>query len=47
MFILGLAVGLQISVLTFAIGFNIGVDKQKDLKKFKKEKYNLLTGIIE
>ncbi len=47
MFILGLVVGLHVAILTFAIGFNLGVDRQGDLKKFRAEKLNRLANILE
>lgn len=43
MFILGLAIGLEIAILAFVIGYNQGADQAKELRKFREMKLNRIT----
>ena len=46
MLYLGLAIGVQLSFVTFAIGYNMGADVSKELKLFRERKSHILTGTL-
>lgn len=42
MFYLGLAIGLHFAILTLVVGYNLGVDKRRQMAEFK-----MLIGLIK
>lgn len=46
MIILLFAISICFYPLIFAIGFNLGIDKQNELKEFNKNKYRYLNQVL-